>query len=65
MRSDMGGMDRPDDDQFFKQFEEMRSKMMPNKKSVFALVIGIWAINAVLFVCAVAVIAIAVKWIIS
>jgi len=53
------------DDEFFKQFEEMRNKMLPSKKSMFALGVGALLINAVLFIGAVAVIALAVKWVIS
>lgn len=53
------------DDEFFKQFKEMQDRMMPSKKSMFAWGVGALLINTVLFIGAVAIIAFAVKWIIS
>jgi hypothetical protein len=54
-----------ENEEFFKNFREMQSQMLPTKKKMFAWGMFAFLVNVVLFIGAVAVIALAVKWVIS
>jgi hypothetical protein len=58
-------MTEEEDDTFFKDFRKMQNGFFPSKKKMAVIGIGTVIVNGVLFVCAVGVIALAVKWVVS
>jgi hypothetical protein len=54
-----------DDDKFFEDFNKRTKAMFPSKKKMAVWGIGMLLLNIILFIGAVGVIALAVKWVIS